>query len=28
MGDPWLEINRFSMGIAKMTNRGINLKNG
>ena len=28
MGDPWLEINRFSMGIAKMMNRGINLKNG
>ena len=27
MGDPWLEINRFSMGIAKMMNRGINLKN-
>ena len=27
-GDPWLEINRFSMGIAKMMNRGINLKNG
>ena len=28
MGDPWLEINRFSMGIAKMMNRGTNLKNG
>ena len=28
IGDPWLEINRFSMGIAKMMNRGINLKNG
>lgn len=28
LGDPWLEINRFSMGIAKMMNRGINLKNG
>jgi len=28
MGDPWLEINRFSMGIAKMMNRGINFKNG
>jgi len=28
MGDPWLEINRFSMGIAKMMSRGINLKNG
>ncbi|MDC6477454.1 DNA polymerase III subunit delta [Methylophilaceae bacterium] len=28
MGDPWLEINRFSVGIAKMMNRGINLKNG
>jgi len=28
MGDPWLEINRFSMGVAKMMNRGINLKNG
>ena len=27
MGDPWLEINRFSMGIAKMMKRGINLKN-
>ena len=27
MGDPWLEINRFSM-VAKMMNRGINLKNG
>ena len=23
MGDPWLEINRFSMGIAKMMNRGM-----
>ena len=28
MRDSWLEINRFSMGIAKMMNRGINLKNG
>jgi DNA polymerase-3 subunit delta len=28
MGDPWLEINRFSMGIATMMNRGTNLKNG
>ena len=28
MGDPWLEINRFSIGIAKMMNRGIILKNG
>jgi DNA polymerase III subunit delta len=28
IGDSWLEINRFSMGIAKMMNRGINLKNG
>ena len=28
IGDPWLEINRFSMGIAKMMNKGINLKNG
>ena len=28
MGDPWLEINRFSMGIAKMMNKGINIKNG
>lgn len=28
MGDSWLEINRFSMGIAKMMNRGTNLKNG
>jgi DNA polymerase III subunit delta len=28
MGDPWLEIRRFSMGIAKMMNRGINLNNG
>ena len=28
MGDPWLEINRFSMGIAKMMDRVINLKNG
>ena len=26
MGDPWLEINRFSMGIAKMMHRGISLK--
>ena len=28
MGDSWLEINRFSMGVAKMMNREINLKNG
>ena len=28
MGDSWLEIKRFSIGIAKMMNRGINLKNG
>ncbi len=28
IGDPWLEINRFSMGVAKMMNKGSNLKNG
>ena len=28
IGDPWLEIRRFSIGIAKMMNKGINLKNG
>jgi len=27
IGDPWLEINRFSMGIAKMMHKGISLKN-
>ena len=28
MGDTWLEMNRFSIGIAKMMNKGLNLKNG
>ena len=28
MGDPWLEIKRFSIGIVKMMNKRINLKNG
>jgi len=28
IGDPWLEINRFSIGITKMMKKGKNLKNG
>jgi len=28
IGDSWLEINRFSIGITKMMNKGKNLKNG